>query len=55
MTDNDEDRDRHRRPGAEDQGWSHSRVLGGWMIERSDDALCGLHRVRGDEERRFLG
>jgi hypothetical protein len=21
------------------------RVLGGWMIERSDDAVCGLHRA----------
>jgi hypothetical protein len=32
-----------------------SRVLGGRMIERSGDAVCGLHRVRRDEERRFLG
>jgi hypothetical protein len=22
-----------------------SRVLGGWMIERSDDVVCGLHRA----------
>jgi hypothetical protein len=31
------------------------RVLGGWIIERSSGAVCGLHRARGDEERRFLG
>jgi hypothetical protein len=30
------------------------RVLGGWMIERSSGAVCGLHRARGDEERGFL-
>jgi hypothetical protein len=32
-----------------------SRILGGRMIERSGDAVCGLHRVREDDERRFLG
>jgi hypothetical protein len=31
------------------------RVLGGRAIERSNGAVCGLHRARGDEERRFLG
>jgi hypothetical protein len=31
------------------------RVLGGRVIERSDGAVCGLHRARGDEERGFLG
>jgi hypothetical protein len=30
------------------------RVLGGQMIERSGDAMCDLHRARGDEERGFL-
>jgi hypothetical protein len=30
------------------------RVLGGWAIERSGGAVCGLHRVHGDEERGFL-
>jgi hypothetical protein len=30
------------------------QVLGGWTIERSHDAMCGLHRARGDEEREFL-
>jgi hypothetical protein len=31
------------------------RVLGGRAIERSGDAVCGLHGARGDEERVFLG
>jgi hypothetical protein len=31
------------------------RVLGGWVIERSSGAVCGLHRACGDEERGFLG
>jgi hypothetical protein len=31
------------------------RVLGGRTIERSGDAVCGLHRTRGDEECEFLG
>jgi hypothetical protein len=30
------------------------RVLGGWAIERSGDAVCGLHRAQGDEEREFF-
>jgi hypothetical protein len=30
------------------------QVLGGRAIERLDDAMCGLHRTRGDEERGFL-
>jgi hypothetical protein len=32
-----------------------SRVLGGRMIWRSGDAVCGLHRAHRDEERGFLG
>jgi hypothetical protein len=32
-------------------GW----VLGGRVIERSGGVVCGLHRVRRDEEHRFLG
>jgi hypothetical protein len=56
MTDSDEDRGRSRRLGAEDHGWSSTgRVLGGQMIERSGDAVCGLHYAQGDEERMFLG
>jgi hypothetical protein len=44
------------RLGADDQGWSIAgQVLGGRTIERSGDAICGLHRVKGDEEREFLG
>jgi hypothetical protein len=31
------------------------QVLGGRAIERSGDAVCGLHHARGDEERGFLG
>jgi hypothetical protein len=31
------------------------RVLGGRAVERSDDAVCGLHLARGDWERGFLG
>jgi hypothetical protein len=31
------------------------QVLGGWAIERSGGAMCGLHHERGDEEREFLG
>jgi hypothetical protein len=30
------------------------RVLGGRTIERSGDAVCGMHRARG-KERGFLG
>jgi hypothetical protein len=46
MTGSDDDRDRSRRYGAEDQGWpSTSRVLGGRMIKRSDDVVCDLHRA----------
>jgi hypothetical protein len=30
------------------------RELGGRTIERSDGAMCGLHRACGDEERGFL-
>jgi hypothetical protein len=52
----DEDLGRSRRPSAEDYGWSSiDRVLGGWMIMRSGDAMCGLHCAQGDEECRFLG
>jgi hypothetical protein len=31
------------------------RVLSGRAIERSGSVMCGLHRTRGDEKRRFLG
>jgi hypothetical protein len=30
-------------------------VLSGRAIERSGDAVCSLHRARGDEEHVFLG
>jgi hypothetical protein len=31
------------------------RVLSGQTIEKSGDAMCDLHRARGDKERRFFG
>jgi hypothetical protein len=31
------------------------QVLGDRAVERSDDAVCGLHLARGDEECVFLG
>jgi hypothetical protein len=31
------------------------RVLDGQTIGRSGDAVCGLHRAHGDDERGFLG
>jgi hypothetical protein len=43
MTGSDEDRARSRRPGAEDRGWSHSRILSDRTIGRSGDIVCGLH------------
>jgi hypothetical protein len=56
MAGSDKDRGRSRRPGARDRGWSGTgRVLGGPTIERSSDAVCGLHHAHGDEERGFLG
>jgi hypothetical protein len=56
MPGSDDDRGRSRRLGAEDRGWSStSRVLGGQTIERSGDAMCGLHRAQGDEKLKFLG
>jgi hypothetical protein len=52
----DKDRGRIRRLDAEDQRWSNiGRVLGGRMIGRSGDAVCGLHYAQGDEERGVLG
>jgi hypothetical protein len=55
MADNDEDHGRSRRPGAEDQGWSSTWVLGGRTIERSSDVVCGLHHAHGDDEHGYLG
>jgi hypothetical protein len=46
MTDNDENRGRSRRPDAEDRGWSSTgQVLGGQVIGRSGDIVCGLYRA----------
>jgi hypothetical protein len=55
MVSSDDDRGRSRRPDAEDRRWSSTgRVLDGRAIERSGDVVCGLHRAREDEQRRFL-
>jgi hypothetical protein len=56
MTDNDEDHNRSKRPSVENRVWSSTiRILGGWMIERSDNIVCCLHRAQKDEEHEFLG
>jgi hypothetical protein len=56
MSSGDKDRDRSRRLGAEDRGWSSiGHLLGGRTIEISGDAVCGLHRAQGDEDLGFLG
>jgi hypothetical protein len=56
MTGINEDDSRSKRSGAEHRGWSSTgRGLGGRMIKRSGDAMCGLHCAQGDEERGFLG
>jgi hypothetical protein len=56
MADIDEDRGRSRRLGAEDRGGSSTcRLLSGQTIQRSGDAVCGLHHAQGDEEHEFLG
>jgi hypothetical protein len=56
MVGSDEDHSRSGRHDAEDQRWSSTcRVLGGRTIKRSGDAVCGLHRARGEEEREFPG
>jgi hypothetical protein len=46
MAGSDECHDRSKRPGVEDRGWSSiGRVLGGRTVERSGDAMCGLHHA----------
>jgi hypothetical protein len=46
MAGSDEDRDRSRRLGAEDRGWSSTGwILSGRMIERSGEAMCGMHHA----------
>jgi hypothetical protein len=46
MMGSDEDHDSSRGLGAEERGWSSTcRILGGQTIERSTDAVCGLHRA----------
>jgi hypothetical protein len=46
MSDSDENHARTRKSSVEDHVWSSiCRVLGGRMIDMSDDVVCGLHRV----------
>jgi hypothetical protein len=55
MTDSSEDHDKSMRLGAEDRKWLNiGRIFGGRTIERSDNAVCGLHCARGDKERMLL-
>jgi hypothetical protein len=56
MPGSNEDRGRSSRLGAENWGWSSTgQVLDGRTIERSGDAVCGLHHAQGDKEGEFLG
>jgi hypothetical protein len=55
MTCIDENHDRSRRPNVDDRDDHTCRVLGGRTFKMSDDAVCGLHCARGDEECEFLG
>jgi hypothetical protein len=56
MAGSDEDHGGSRRPGAKDRGWSSIVwVLGDRTIERSGDAMCGLHHAQGDEVHGFHG
>jgi hypothetical protein len=40
-----------QRTGDGRTGW----ILGGQTIERSDGAMCDLHRAHGNKESGFLG
>jgi hypothetical protein len=56
MMGSDGDRGRSTRLGAEDREWSSTVwVFDARTIGRSGDAVYGLHRAQGDEERRYLG
>jgi hypothetical protein len=55
MMGSDEDHGKSRRPNVEDWRWSYRSDTQCQTIMRSGDAVCGLHRARGDKERGFLG
>jgi hypothetical protein len=56
MAGSNENRDRSRRSGADDQRWSSkSRILSGQTIGRSGDVVCCLDRAQGNKEHMFLG
>jgi hypothetical protein len=48
MACSDEDHGRSRRPVQRTGDGRTGRVLGGRAVERSGDAVCGLHLARGD-------
>jgi hypothetical protein len=55
MADSDKDHSRSMRLSVEDQRWSSTgQVLGGCVIGRSGDAMCGLYRAHEDDESGFL-
>jgi hypothetical protein len=55
MAYSDENRGRSRRPMQRIRDDRTDRVLGGRAIERSGDAVYGLHLARGDKKHGFLG
>jgi hypothetical protein len=55
MAGSDDNRGRHRIPGAEDRDGRTGRVLSRRVIKRSGGTVCSLHRARGDKESEFLG
>jgi hypothetical protein len=55
MADSDENPGRSRRLGAEAGNCRTGRVLGGRMIGRSGDTVCGIYRAHEDEKHELLG
>jgi hypothetical protein len=57
MVGNDENRGTSRRPGADDQRWSH-RSGTRWSDDRgggSSDVMYDLQHARKDDKREFIG
>jgi hypothetical protein len=55
MAGSDEDRGRSKSLVKRTGDGRTGQVLGGRMIERSGNVVCGLHRACGDKKREFLG
>jgi hypothetical protein len=55
MAYSDENRGRSMRPMQRIRDGRTGRVLGGRAVERSGDAVYGLHLTRGDKKHGFLG